>query len=231
MSLDEPSLPDKKIFGYSQFFPYSSFRPQQESVIQQLSERMALGKNAVLVATNGTGKMINALSAALPLVIQDPKRKILFYSRTFTQNARVIQETREITKHFAENDIDLMIGALSLRGRNQICPHKMLKRLQLPPTESMSVCANLRKNKKCQYFNRLLKLKRNKSKFENYVSALASTPLDAQDLLNFAEQDDICPFVLTNGDYLLKEEATELQKDKWEFYLQCHQCGFKNYRY
>jgi hypothetical protein len=58
MSLDEPSLPDKKIFGYSDFFPYAGYRPQQENVIQQLTESMALGKNAVLVATNGTCKTI-----------------------------------------------------------------------------------------------------------------------------------------------------------------------------
>jgi DNA excision repair protein ERCC-2 len=215
MSLDKSYLPDKKVFGYSDFFPYPDYRPSQESVIQQLTESMALGKNAVLVATNGTGKTIMALSAALPLVIRDPKRKILFCSRTFTQNARVIQETREITKHFAENDIDLMIGALSLRGRNQMCPHKMLKRLQLPPSESMSLCANLRKNKRCHYFNNLMKLKRNKSKFEQYVSSLASTPVDAQDLLDFAEQDDVCPYFFSK--FLMEFEKIIVCNYQWIF--------------
>ena len=35
----------------------------------------------------------------------------------------------------------------------------------------------------------------------------------------------------TNGAHILPLNATEFEKKKWEFYLQCKECGFKNYRY
>ena len=35
----------------------------------------------------------------------------------------------------------------------------------------------------------------------------------------------------TNGAHILPKDAPEFEKNKWEFYLQCKECGFKNYRY
>ena len=35
----------------------------------------------------------------------------------------------------------------------------------------------------------------------------------------------------TNGAHILPKDAPEFEKNKWEFYLQCRECGFKNYRY
>ncbi len=37
--------------------------------------------------------------------------------------------------------------------------------------------------------------------------------------------------ITTNGAHLLEESAFSIEKDKWEFYLQCNRCGYKNYRY
>ncbi len=200
--------------GFRDFFPYPQFRKNQERVIGQLTEAMALGKNSILIATNGTGKTIMALSAALPIALHDKKRKIIFCSRTFTQNARVIQETKTITQHFAKNNVSQMIGALSLRGRNEMCPHKTIQRLQLPPSESMSVCSTLRKNKKCPYFNHLMK-KRKKTYFVDQLKSLSSFPLDAQDLLDFAEQDDVCPYFLSK--FLMENEDIIVCNYMWIF--------------
>ncbi|UYP48238.1 ATP-dependent DNA helicase [Candidatus Lokiarchaeum ossiferum] len=203
-----------KILGYHDFFPYDSYRPEQERVIQNISEAIALGKNAILIASNGTGKTIMALSAALPIALNDKKRKILFCSRTYTQNARVIQETKEITQKFAKLQIQETIGAVSLRGRNEMCPHKTLQRLQLPPQESMSLCSTLRKNKKCRYFNQLFKRKKTKG-FQDEIDALANMPLDAQDLMDFSEQDDVCPYFLSK--ILLEHEDIIVCNYQWIF--------------
>lgn len=205
---------EEPILGFRDFFPYPEFRPNQERVIGQLSESIALGKNSILIATNGTGKTIMALSAALPIAMKDKKRKILFCSRTFTQNARVIQETRSITQHFARIGISQTIGALSLRGRNEMCPHKTIQRLQLPPSESMSVCSQLRKNKRCHYFNNLLK-KRKTAHFQEEMKNLASIPLDAQELIEFAEQDDLCPYFLSK--FLMENEKIIVCNYQWVF--------------
>lgn len=155
-----------------------------------------------------------ALSAALPISLHDKKRKILFCSRTFTQNARVIQETKEITKHFASLDISQTIGALSLRGRNEMCPNRTIQRLKLPPSESMSVCSQLRKNKRCHYFNNLLK-KRRTTHFQDEMKSLASMPLDAQELMNFAEQDEVCPYFLSK--FLMENEKIIVCNYQWIF--------------
>ncbi|RLI61622.1 MAG: hypothetical protein DRO88_12780, partial [Promethearchaeia archaeon] len=200
--------------GFREFFPYAKFRPHQERIIGQLSEAIALGKNSILIATNGTGKTIMALAAALPIALHDKKRKIIFCSRTFTQNARVIQETKEITHHFAELKISQTIGALSLRGRNEMCPNKNIQRLQLHPSESMSVCSQLRKNKRCHYFNNLLK-KRRSTQFQEEMKSLALMPLNAQELVNIAEQDDLCPYFLSK--FLIENEKIIVCNYQWIF--------------
>jgi len=37
--------------------------------------------------------------------------------------------------------------------------------------------------------------------------------------------------VITNGAHILEENATNTEKDRWEFYLKCRNCGCENYRY
>ncbi len=208
--INSPSKP----LGYLDFFPYDEFRPEQEQIIQSISEAIALGKNTVLIANNGSGKTIMALSAALPIVLADPKRKIIFCSRTYTQNARVIEESKEITKNMQAKNNNRTIGALSLRGRNEMCPHKMLQRLKLPPSESMSLCSSLRKNKKCNYFNNLFKKKKN-LQYQEDINSLATMPLDSQDLMEFSETDDVCPYFLSK--ILLEKEKIIVCNYQWIF--------------
>ena len=202
------------ILGYNDYFPYSAYRPSQERVIQEISESIALGKNSILIATNGTGKTIMALSAALPIVMSHPKRKIIFCSRTFTQNARVIEESKEIIKKISQKDEIRSFGALSMRGRNEMCIHKMITRLKLPPRESMNICANLRKNRRCRYFSNLFKKKNNKE-FEEYFESLAEYPLEAQELMEIAEKDEFCPYFLTKT--LLANEKVVVCNYQWIF--------------
>ncbi len=202
------------ILGYNDYFPYSAYRPSQEKVIQEISEAVALGKNSILIATNGTGKTVMALSAALPIVMHNPKRKILFCSRTFTQNARVIEESKEIIKILSKRDKVQTFGALSLRGRNEMCIHKTITRLKLPPRESMTVCASLRKNKRCKFFTNLFKKRKNKD-FEDYLDILAESPLDSQELMELAEKDDLCPYFLTK--ILLAHEKIVVCNYQWIF--------------
>jgi DNA excision repair protein ERCC-2 len=175
------------------FFPYPSFRPYQEEVVRDINTAISAQKNVLLIASNGTGKTIMALSAILPIALKH-KKKILFCSRTFTQNARVVEESKEISKYFASKKINQGLGVLSLRGRNEMCVHKMIKRLSLPPNESMSVCSSLRKNKKCQYFNAILQKKKS---LEEDLNNLAGIPLDAKDLMDYADSRGMCPYFLS----------------------------------
>ncbi len=52
---------------YKDIFPYPSYRPSQEEIIASLSDAIDSQKNVLLIASNGTGKTIMALSALLPI--------------------------------------------------------------------------------------------------------------------------------------------------------------------
>ena len=76
-------------------FPYPQYRNDQGEIIAQINESALAGKNTVLIASNGTGKTIIALSALLPIALEKDY-KIMYCCRTFTQNARVIEESKAI---------------------------------------------------------------------------------------------------------------------------------------
>ncbi|GAG88184.1 unnamed protein product, partial [marine sediment metagenome] len=120
----------------------------------------------MLVAPNGTGKTIIALSALLPLVFEK-KLKIIYLCRTHSQNTRVINELVKISHFLNKSSFkDKKINGLTIRGRNEMCLNKTLLSMKLNPKESMSVCKDLRKNKNCLHFLNLLK---RKSELENPV--------------------------------------------------------------
>jgi DNA excision repair protein ERCC-2 len=209
------SKPDSEDLDYQDFFPYPEFRPDQEKVIQQINQAAASQKNTILIAANGTGKTIMALSAILPVALK-LKKKIIFCSRTFTQNARVIEETKEITKSLAKKKIEQMIGAISLRGRNEMCVNKtielMKRKSSVSPHELMSICGSLRKNKQCKYFNAILKRRK---ALDKEISALAKVPMDAMDLMEYSEQYGMCPYFLIK--FLMEKEDIVVCNYQWIF--------------
>ena len=137
--------------SYLTFFPYEHFRKNQERIIKQIEKAALEKKNSLLAAPNGTGKTIIALSAILPLAIKK-NLKILYLCRTHSQNTRIIKELTKISNHLKNNDINIKVNGLSIRGRNEMCLNEVLLSLKLNPRESMAVCSDLRKNRSCKYF-------------------------------------------------------------------------------
>ena len=82
---------------YLDFFPYDQFREEQEDIIKQMELASKEKKITLLVAPNGTGKTIIALSAILPLAYKKDL-KILYMCRTHSQNTRIIKELRKISQ-------------------------------------------------------------------------------------------------------------------------------------
>ncbi|MBD3213737.1 MAG: DNA repair helicase, partial [Candidatus Lokiarchaeota archaeon] len=70
--------------------------------------------NMLLVAPNGTGKIVIALSALLPIV-KSKDLKLIYLCRTHSQSDRVILELKKI------HDNPYEVLGLSLRGRNEMC--------------------------------------------------------------------------------------------------------------
>lgn len=200
---------------YLTFFPYKKFRVEQEEIINQIELDSKAKKNILLVAPNGTGKTIIALSGLLPLAYEKDL-KIIYTCRTHSQNTRIIKELSKIFQSIAKNNVKIKLNGLSIRGRNEMCLNKTLLSLKLNPRESMSVCNDLRKNANCLYFSNLLK---KKDRVENPVLLapnLFNKPVDAEDLINFCKDEKLCPYFLSK--FLLKEMKIIICNYQWIFH-------------
>ncbi len=164
---------------YIDFFPYPIFRKDQEQIISQIEKSARQGNNILLVAPNGTGKTVVALSALLPLA-QDRGFKIVYLCRTHAQSSRVIQELTKIERSLSGTGNS--VAGISIRGRNDMCLNNVLLRLRASPWESMGVCADLRKNNNCVYHRKLSKLKEGLKKFDLIEF---KRPVDAEELIEY----------------------------------------------
>ncbi|KKL83421.1 hypothetical protein LCGC14_1974900 [marine sediment metagenome] len=211
---DQINFLNSNTLTYSHFFPYDQFRKSQENMIKQISESVKLRKNILLIAPNGTGKTVIALSALLPLAIEK-NLKIIYMCRTHAQNRRVIKEMTKISKFHHINNLDIKLNGLSIRGRNEMCLNNTLLALKFNPRESMAVCGDLRKNRSCSHFLNLLK---KKGEFENLVSLepeLFNKPIDAEDLILFCKQKKMCPYFLSK--FLLESMKVIICNYQWIF--------------
>ncbi|MFX1314370.1 MAG: helicase C-terminal domain-containing protein [Promethearchaeota archaeon] len=199
---------------YLTFFPYKQYREEQEEIIKQIEVNSKSKKNILLVAPNGTGKTIIALSGLLPLAYEK-NLKIIYTCRTHSQNTRIIKELNKISHFLAKNNIRVKLNGLSIRGRKEMCLNRTLLSLKLNPKESMSVCRDLRKNNNCTYFLNLLKKKDRVNNPLLLAPDLFNLPIDAEDLIKFCKDEKICPYFLSK--FLLSEMKIIICNYQWIF--------------
>ncbi len=168
----------------------------------------------MLVAPNGSGKTIIALSGLLSLAYEK-NLKIIYMCRTHSQNRRVIRELIMISQKLEESNLGIKLNGLSIRGRNEICLNETLLSLKLNPKESMSVCKDLRQNRNCSHFLNLLKKKGKVENPINIAPELFNKPIDAEELIDFCMDEKICPYFLCK--FLLKEMKVIICNYQWIF--------------
>ncbi len=200
--------------SYLTFFPYVHFRKEQESIIKQIEKASQEKKNSLLAAPNGTGKTIIALSAMLPLAIKK-NLKIIYLCRTHSQNTRIIKELTKISNHLRNNEINIKVNGLSIRGRNEMCLNEVLLSLKLNPRESMAVCSDLRKNRSCKFFLNLIKKRDQYDNLINIAPEIFDVPVDAEDLIKFCSEQKLCPYFLSK--FLLKDMKLIICNYQWLF--------------
>ncbi|MFX0080791.1 MAG: helicase C-terminal domain-containing protein [Candidatus Hodarchaeota archaeon] len=200
--------------NYLSFFPYDKFRRDQENIIKQIENDSKTKKNILLVAPNGTGKTIIALSGLLPLAYEK-NLKIIYMCRTHSQNRRIIKELTKISQKITKDNLSVKLNGLSIRGRNEMCLNETLLTLKLNPKESMSVCRDLRQNRNCGHFLNLLKQKGELEKPVLLAPELFNKPIDAEELINFCRNKRLCPYFLCK--FLLKEMKVIICNYQWLF--------------
>ncbi|MFW9824964.1 MAG: DEAD/DEAH box helicase, partial [Candidatus Thorarchaeota archaeon] len=199
---------------YLSFFPYVQFRRDQENIIKQIEVDSKSGKNILLIAPNGAGKTIIALSGLLPLAFEK-NLTIIYMCRTHSQNRRVIKELIKISQKIESENLNLNINGISIRGRNEMCLNQTLIDLKLSPKDSMSVCKDLRQNRNCSHFRNLMKKIAKTDNPKNIAPQLFNKPIDAEELIKFCMEESICPYFL--GKFLLKEMKVVICNYQWIF--------------
>lgn len=200
------------------FFPYSTYRNEQEEFITKSHDFLSQGNHVIVSAPNGFGKTISVLSAALP-VAQDNDLKIVYCCRTHVQNSRVIMELDTIHKHLLErglvSDKDTIASeftGVSLRGRSEMCFKDQIRENELSPGDASAVCSQLRKDSKCIYFKNFQKFTAEK---KDPASILHKYAVDSDEIIAVCNEKKLCPYFFSRE--LLKGAKIAVCNYNWFF--------------
>lgn len=192
------------------FFPYSEVRPSQDDLMNFIYESLSSGNSAIAEGANGLGKTIAVLSSILPL-LKEGGYKVLYCARTHGQMDRVIEELKLIAKKSR-------VSGISIRGRAEMCVHKLLANRAASPREAMEVCRQLRLDEKCPYYENIEK---KYDVCDGLQRQISSTPHTISEIFGMCKREEICPYefvklVLDRADvialsyiYLLNELVRE----------------------
>ncbi|MEA3557642.1 MAG: ATP-dependent DNA helicase, partial [Candidatus Thermoplasmatota archaeon] len=86
--------------GYEELFPYSK-RPIQERILETVDEALSTNKHLILESGTGSGKTVAALTPAL-FHAYSRNRRVLYLTRTNSQQKQVVTEFRKIKKRAME---------------------------------------------------------------------------------------------------------------------------------
>lgn len=169
------------------YFPYE-YRPGQEEMSSLIRESVHNGRPLVLESGTGTGKTAVSLSAALEAT-DGTRYKIIFLTRTKSQQRQVALETRAMTSRTE-------VLCVSMQGRGPAtCPMMQTDHDLVGGTsEEMSkLCAALKKGNSsagtCPYYTALTS-----ENIELCVAFLRSAHPDPEEFRDFCLSIGVCPY-------------------------------------
>lgn len=133
--------------------------------------------------------------------------------RTHSQNFRALEELKKIFHHLKNNNSEISINGISIKGRQEMCLNRTLLQLKLNPKDSIAVCRDLRKNKNCKYFEKLQKNIARTGEVASVAKNLLNQPSNADEIINFCSSEGYCPYFLSK--YLLQEVKVIICSYQW----------------
>ncbi len=200
-----------------ELFPYIP-RKTQKKIVEDIYSSALEQRNLIIQSKTGSGKTVCSLSALLHFCI-DEKKRLVYTTRTNSQQKQVIREARAIRENAPDGTFapeELL--ALPLQGRRNMCllMDKLSEFREAMPEEMSLMCSTRKKrtgeilegtdkevsvdfnravfdmmlhDRMCPYYYRLLTTKQNSLK-----QWVAERIPDAQEIVSRCRDEEICPY-------------------------------------
>lgn len=176
-----------------QNFPYKKIRPMQDDLLEEINNTIKNKSKLIVHAPTGLGKTIAALLPAIIKAKKD-KLKVVFLTSRNTQHLLAMRTLRDIKEKVVNIGVDIV-------GRKHLCLQAFSN---FSAGDLAEYCRLLKKEKKCNYYSNFKKSEKLTPDAKLALNELKSlSPLMAQELYNFCQDREICPY----------EVSLELTKD------------------
>lgn len=170
---------------YYEIFPYDTFRDKQRQIIIDIIESMENGDTCTIIARNGIGKTIMALSAALSIKSEG----VIILGRTHRQMRHFTEELNTIRKKRGY-DVDYV----ELLGRSSYCINPSVKNLSRDLVDI--ACHRHRGKERCFY--------KNMGGYTEKIDIVSGSECnikhaDAVSLKLYGIRNKVCPYYLSRS--------------------------------
>ena len=185
------------------FFPYK-LRKNQNNIIQDIKKAIEEKDHFIFESGTGSGKTVCVLASTLSYTLKNNK-KILYTTRTNSQQRQVLLELREIRKKIS----DKRIFGIGMQGRSNMCIlAKHDSEMSSGTSEELSrfcshqkkLAMSNKKNQGCMYYRNFIEDNQNIEKIINWTKNKLPT---AEEFINYCEKNKACPYELNKQ--LIKE--------------------------
>lgn len=168
------------------FFPYPSFKPNQERLLAVTYEAAKGNGHAVVDGASGLGKTVGALAGALE-ACRERDLRVLYAARTYKQLDRVVEELTAINRKER-------VSGISIRGRAEMCVNEAVLRLSRDPRMVMELCSDLVGSGKCPFYTNL---DDRAKEARRLIGECAASPTAAFELIGKSRGSHLCPYEIT----------------------------------
>jgi len=164
------------------FFPYPSFKPNQEQLLSIVYKAINSRSHAIIDGASGLGKTVGSLAGALQAA-KEQGLVILYAARTYKELDRVIEELEAISR-------EEQVTGLSIRGRSEMCINEGVLRFSNDPRTVMELCSDLTQSGKCAYYGNMEDAGTVRALMDDFLH----TPTGASTLISESKRLEICPY-------------------------------------